>query len=411
MTRMIRYEWKKIWNSRLTQISVIGCSLFLIFCVYSSITQIEAADPDGRTVRGMDAAQVMKDTQQRVTLTQDRVDEIAAQYLAYTKDPSTSSGSETYHYLSEETYNTFYQPNRDLLSLITNVYEDPGSSQNMKTVLEENFGRNFMQARLERDIQYIHLLEEHGRLTPAEAAYWEDEVKEIPEYQYGYRKGWDMILDTLTWPVLLMMIVCIGIAPVFSGEYQSRCDSLLLCMKYGKSKLIHAKIITAWAFATCIYWGITLIYSAVFLILLGTDGADLPIQLKYPALSVGYRLTMSEAVIYALVLAYLLTLGIMGITLLLSSLLKSAYSVIIAAFLLILVPTFLSPDTGGYLWSRVISLLPSKIADFSFQSYTAYSLGTFVIKWPDMAMAVNGAAAVLCSLGSYRIFRSHQVNK
>ena len=125
----------------------------------------------------------------------------------------------------------------------------------------------------------------------------------------------------------------------------------------------------------------------------------------------GYRLTMSEAVIYALILAYLLTLGIMGITLLLSSLLKSAYSVIIAAFLLILVPTFLSPDTGGYLWSRVISLLPSKIADFSFQSYTAYNLGTFVIRWPDMAMSVNGAAAVLCSLGSYRIFRSHQVNK
>ena len=100
MTRMIRYEWKKIWNSRLTQISVIGCSLFLIFCVYSSITQIEATDPDGRTVRGMDAAQVMKDTQQRVTLTQNRVDEIAAQYLAYTKDTSTSSGRETCHYIS-----------------------------------------------------------------------------------------------------------------------------------------------------------------------------------------------------------------------------------------------------------------------------------------------------------------------
>ena len=53
MTRMIRYEWKKIWNSRLTQISVIGCSLFLIFCVYSSITQIEATDPDGRTAACM----------------------------------------------------------------------------------------------------------------------------------------------------------------------------------------------------------------------------------------------------------------------------------------------------------------------------------------------------------------------
>ena len=34
-----------------------------------------------------------------------------------------------------------------------------------------------------------------------------------------------MILDALTWPVLIMMIICIGIAPIFSGEYQSKCDS------------------------------------------------------------------------------------------------------------------------------------------------------------------------------------------
>ena len=36
-----------------------------------------------------------------------------------------------------------------------------------------------------------------------------------------------MILDTLTWPVLIMMLICIGIAPIFAGEYQSKCDSLI----------------------------------------------------------------------------------------------------------------------------------------------------------------------------------------
>lgn len=46
------------------------------------------------------------------------------------------------------------------------------------------------------------------KLTSIEADYWEGEVK-ISEYQYGYHKGWDMILDALTWPVLIMMIICI----------------------------------------------------------------------------------------------------------------------------------------------------------------------------------------------------------
>lgn len=411
MSGMIKYEWKKIWTSRLTQISVIGCSLFLVFCVCSSFFQITATDENGQTVSGMTAVEVLQNTQQRQELTQDRVNEIVDQYLEYINNPDISSNNEAYHYLSQEKYSTFYLPNKELLSLITNVYEEPGSGSDIKDVLENNAGKDFTQARLDRDQKYIQLLEENGKLTSIEADYWDGEVKKISEYQYGYHKGWDMILDALTWPVLIMMIICIGIAPIFSGEYQSKCDSLILCMKYGKSRLVSAKIIVVWLFTTCVYWGITLIYSAVYLGLLGTDGADLPIQLKYPAVSVGYHLSMAEGTIYTLILAYFFTLGIAGITLLMSAVLKNAYGVIIIAFLLIIIPTFLSPDTGGYTWSRMLSLLPSKIADFSFQSYITYSIGKVVIKWPDMAMIVNGFGAIIFSTFSYWIFKKHQVNK
>ena len=46
MGGMIKYEWKKIWKNRLTQMSVIGCSLFLLFCVYMSIIEIATTDDD-----------------------------------------------------------------------------------------------------------------------------------------------------------------------------------------------------------------------------------------------------------------------------------------------------------------------------------------------------------------------------
>ena len=182
MGGMIKYEWKKIWKSRLTQISVIGCCLFLIFCVYSSIIQITAIDQNGQTVSGMQAVEVLKDTQQRQELTQDRVNEIVNQYLEYVNNPGTNSNNEAYHYLSEEKYKTFYQPNRELLSLIANVYKEPGSGSDIKDVFKENVGKDFMQARLERDQKYIQLREERGQLTPVEADYWELEVEKIPEY-------------------------------------------------------------------------------------------------------------------------------------------------------------------------------------------------------------------------------------
>ena len=396
MSGMIKYEWKKIWKSRLAQLSIIGCGLFLVFCVWSSIMQISATNENGENFSGMSAVEVMKDTQKNIELTQKNVDEIVRQYLKYTSDPNTNSESETHQYLSEEVYRTFYLPNRDLLSLITNVYREPGSGSSMKEVLEENVGKDFREAQIKRDNTYIDLKKEQGRLTSSEANYWKEKTGNLQEYQYGYHKGWSMILDTLTWPVLIMMIICIGIAPIFAGEYQSKCDSLILCMKYGKSKLIFAKIVSGWLYATCVYWGITLIYSSVYMIFLGTQGADLPIQLKYPAMSVGYNLTMGEAVVIALFM---------------SALLKNTYAVIIVAFLLIIIPTFLSPDTGGYAWSHVLSLLPPKIADFSFQSYTAYSIGNIVLSWPVMAILINAIVAVICSVLGYIVFRKHQVNK
>ena len=411
MGGMIKYEWKKIWKSRLAQLSIIGCGLFLVFCVWSSIMQISATNEKGENFSGMSAVEVMKNTQQKIELTQAKVDEIVRQYLKYTSDPNTNSESETYHYLSEEVYRTFYLPNRDLLSLITNVYREPGSGSSMREVLEENVGKDFREAQIKRDNTYIDLKKEQGRLTSGEANYWKEKTGNLQEYQYGYHKGWSMILDTLTWPVLIMMIICIGIAPIFAGEYQSKCDSLVLCMKYGKSKLIFAKTVSGWLYATCVYWGITLVYSSVYMIFLGTQGADLPIQLKYPAMSVGYNLTMGEAVGIALLLGYFFTLGIMGITLFMSALLKNTYAVIIIAFLLIIIPTFLSPDTGGYAWSHVLSLLPPKIADFSFQSYTAYSIGNIVLSWPVMAILINAIVAVICSVLGYIVFRKHQVNK
>ncbi len=312
MIGMIKYEWKKIWTSRLTQLSVIGCSMFLIFCVYSSIIQMTSTDTNGEKFSGLDAIEVLKDTQKRIDLTQEMVDKLVRQYLKYTNNPITSSNNESYQYLTEEIYKTFYLPNRDLLSLITNVYREPGSGSSMRDVLEENVGKNFIEARLRRDKSYIQIKEKLGQLKAGEAKYWNDKIDNLTEYQFGYHEGWSMILDTLTWPVLIMMIICIGIAPIFAGEYQSKCDSLILCMKYGKSKLVMAKVIAAWIYTTCVYWGITLIYSVVYIVLLGPEGADLPIQLKYPAMSVGYLLSMAEAAIYALIIAYVFTVGIMG---------------------------------------------------------------------------------------------------
>ena len=86
MSRMLWYEWKRIWQSRLTQLTVIGCGAFLVFCVWSSIVQMTAVDKSGNQVSGMQAAEALQDTQERITLDQETVNRLLEEYISYTED-------------------------------------------------------------------------------------------------------------------------------------------------------------------------------------------------------------------------------------------------------------------------------------------------------------------------------------
>lgn len=411
MRRMIWFEWKRIWQSRLTQFAAAGCALFLIFCVWSSIQQIMAVDSEGNTVFGMDAAKTLREFGEKQTLDQETVDGIVKEYLERTENPETASEDSNLEFLSEEVYRTWYLPRRELYSIIRNVYWEDGRQDTMAGVLRDHYGEDFYEARTRRVQEWLSVYRENQVITPAEADWWTKKDAAVGTYQYGYYKGWDLILAAAsTWTILIMMIACIGIAPVFAGEYQTKCDSLLLCMRYGKSRLIAAKLLASWLYVSAVYWGIALVYCAIYLLLLGTGGWDLPVQISSTN-AVSYNLNMAQASGLVLLLGWLYTLGMTGITLFLSSLLKNAYSVIIAAFLLLIVPTFLSMSSGGYLWKHVLALLPAKITDFSFTSYLVFRMGGLIVTWPTAAMALNGAGALLLSGLAYAVFRRHQVNR
>ena len=125
MKRMIWYEWKRIWQSRLTQFAVIGCILFLLFCTWSNIRQIQTTDSEGTQVTGMAAVKALTETA-RITLDQETVTAIMQEYLDYTENPATSSDDSKLVYLSEEMYRTWYLPRMELMNQIISVYFHKG---------------------------------------------------------------------------------------------------------------------------------------------------------------------------------------------------------------------------------------------------------------------------------------------
>lgn len=416
MRSMMWYEWKKIWGSRLTQMSVLGCTLFLLFCAWSNIRTISATDSQGHQIYGLSAKKILKQNEARKKLDQNTVEEIMQEYLDGAKqileEAGEPMGTETISdAVSDKIIRTLYLPKGNLYALISATYREAGSNDKTITIYRENMGRDFYQARSGKNREYTEYLEKSGKITAQEAAWWNIRNDSVKEYSYGYRKGWEVLLDSLPWGILVMMIVCVGTAPVFAGEYQSKCDSLLLCMKYGRTRLAAAKTAAAWLYASVVYIGIMAVNSAVILLFLGTEGWDLPVQLYYPTVPVSFQVNMGQACALMFLLGYVFTLSIMSITLWMSSILKNAYGVIVAAFLLLIVPAFLQTGSGGYLLEHILSLMPSKIIDFSYIDYTAYSLGGKVLDCLTVDLVVNGAAAVVFSAAGYAAFGRHQVNK
>lgn len=411
MKRMIWYEWKRIWQSRLTQFAVIGCILFLLFCTWSNIRQIQTTDSEGNQVTGMAAVKALKETE-RITLDQETVTAIMQEYLDYTEKPATSSDDSKLVYLSEEMYRTCYLPRMELMNQIISVYFHKGQEYvDDRQLLEENLGRDFYEARKERVQERLTYYVNLGSVTPSEADWWDEQDDKVGEYTYGNYKVWEILISNLPWVLFIMMVICVGIAPVFAGEYQSKCDSLLLCMKHGKHRLILAKLAASTVYASVLYWGIVSLYSAVLLIFVGKDGWDLPVQLIYSGMPSSYALTTSQAYLLALLAGYVVTLGLAGLVLFLSALFKNPYVVIVTAFLYLCVPLFLSTNSGGYLWVHLLALLPEKISEFHFASYIAYSIGNIKMTLPTASMIVNGLCAVVFSGLAYFFFRRHQVNR
>ena len=161
---MICYEWKKIWQNRLTQLMMLGISLFFVFCIISNVSQTEGLLEDGSRTYCMSGIRARKEKNDTVVLTQEETDRIVGEYLTYTTGSATNSDNPGYLYLSEKMYRSYYLPRKELLGMIEGIYSPAGSEASMKEVFEENLGRDIFQARLDRDNNRIDLYVKRGMI-------------------------------------------------------------------------------------------------------------------------------------------------------------------------------------------------------------------------------------------------------
>lgn len=412
MWELVKFELKKLFTKKMNIIVLIVC-LFLITILFGlSGIDFLASDELGNNNKGQEAINLRKEqiAQLKGTLTNERIIEEIKDLQDLRKNPDNlvvnSYGEEDF---SKKIYNEYLDNRLNLLSNINKVYAGYNSSyidEILKVDLEntEDFytlRQNVIKESLNQDYS--------GKTyTDQEKDFWIEKSSKVETpFEYDFYYGWSNTFNSYQMTVVTIIAVCICLSSIFSGEYQSGADNIILTSKYGKSKAITAKIIASIIFATIVFVVYLIFSVGSVLLMFGTDGWNLPIQIMN-ILSV-YPLTFLEAFLFNVGISYAILLGMVGLTLFLSSKLKGSIAVFIIDIAIIMIPSFFRITSQFGLWNKTLLLMPYNSIFNNFSRMVSYQFGNLVIDLPLMTILTYLVLMFITFILARRIFRKHQV--
>ena len=204
-----------------------------------------------------------------------------------------------------------------------------------------------------------------------------------------------------------ILAICIVLAPVFSGEYQAGTDAVILSGKYGKTKLITAKIAASFLFGTIAFVLHMIVACGLLLIVFGIDGWNLSLQIANT--SIPYPFTFLQAALINVGVVFLVQLAMIGFTLFLSAKMKSPYLVLIVLVPILFIPMFLTPNGTTGVYNLTLLLLPYRATTPELGKYISYQFGGFVLDVFSMRAIVYAAFTVIMLPLARLGFKKHQV--
>lgn len=303
---------------------------------------------------------------------------------------------------------TIEQPRYKMYDLIVHGYHELGDNPVYSQVLELDMsqGARFYAAIKEKE-KYALSEFYSGHLSQKEKTFWQNKSEQVKTpYRFGYYEGWTEWNRTLIYFILTILVICIIIAPVFAGEYQSGADAIILSAKYGKSKNVTAKIIASNLVAFAVFtMNICLSFALVFGFL-GTAGWNLPVQVL--GATVPFAMNLLQLTLLNIGIAYLVMFAFVAFTLFLSSKLKTPFLVLIVVLPLIFMPIFINLTDVNYLFDAFLNLLPAPCLTTNLE-YFDYQIGPIMLDLFSMRAILYLLLVPVLTFLSRKGFVKHEV--
>lgn len=406
---LVKYEFLKILRKRSTLI-VMAISLILTGFLFGlPIMQFQTYNQDG-AIKGTAGIAYAKAQYEKfsVPLTEEYVTETIKEVQELFENPDNVGTDGNEKFLIGDAYWNDIAPREKLLNMIASTYSAPNEyvAYNSLADLDLTDGANFYQAMGTKNNALLNT--PSRELTDNQKEYWGSMQNNIDTpLQYGYYEGWSIIISSFELLMFAILAICIVIAPVFSGEYQTGTDAVILSAKYGKTKLTTAKITASLLFGTLAFALNLIVACGLPLAAFGTDGWNLPLQIGNT--TVPYPLTFLQATLISVGVIYLVLLGMIGLTLLLSSKMKSPYLVLIVLVPILFIPMFITPNGTTGVYNLILFLLPYRATMPELGKYISYQFGSLVLD-AFSVRAILYALLTVIMLPLARLgFRKHQV--
>lgn len=336
---MLKYELKKIFLKPSNRIMLLLLLIITLAGSFLAIRDVKYYREGQSPLSGPLAAKHLKEKQNKWKgpVTEDFLKRVIKEKrrINSSKEP-------------EDTKFARSQGFQDITGLISVAFSEPGEYDYYlcNSISPEKASRLYERriSRLKKEITKIEQGLE-GSFSQKERAFLLRQYNnlETPLY-YEYSEGWKALLDSQYLPTLMIIttvIIAFFVSGIFSDEFRTKADSIFFSSVFGRNKAILSKIKAGFLTITIIYWAAMLLFSAIILGLLGTDGAGCMIQINFSNWTCMYNITYFQDWLLSLSGGYIGNLFILTLAMLVSAKSRSAVIAITIPFALSCVPMFL----------------------------------------------------------------------
>ena len=405
---LIKYEFLKILRKKST-IIIMAASFILTTLLFGiQIIQYQVYNENG-VIKGPAGIAYEKEQYKdlSVSLSEEYITKTILEVQQLFKNPDNIGYDGNEQFLIGDAYWNSIAPREKLLNTISKAYDSPDGTlgYNKFRNLDIKNGANFYQA-VKLKIKTL-LDDPSGNLSVCQKEYWSSMAEKAgTPFQYGYYGSWEIIISSFELLIFAILAVCIVIAPVFSGAYQAGTESIILSGKYGKTKLVTAKIISSFLFGIIAFTlHVVLAYGIIFTAF-GTDGWALPVQIAN--ITIPYPFTFLQAALINIGVIYLILFAMVSFTLLLSSKMKTTYLVLAVLVPVLFIPVFLTPNGTTGVYNLVLFLLPYRAVMPEIGKYISYQFGNFVFNIFSVRAVLYVALTLIMIPFAKLGFKKHQ---